>query len=97
MKNNIKAVRQSRGLTQQELADCIGTTKHQVFKLESGETDFRCSTLVKISKALGVSVAYLLDLNDEAHTDTRLIDMYNTLTTPQQEAIYNVVACFCTK
>ena len=49
------------GLTQQELADKIGTKKSYISKLENGHADVQLSTLFRIFAGLGkrVSVAIL--------------------------------------
>ncbi len=57
----LKEQRHLAGLTQQELADKIGTKKSYISKLENGHADVQLSTLFRIFAGLGkrVSVAIL--------------------------------------
>ena len=57
----LKEQRRLAGLTQQELADKIGTKKSYISKLENGHADVQLSTLFRIFSGLGkrVSVAIL--------------------------------------
>ena len=45
------------GLTQQELADKIGTKKSYISKLENGHADIQLSTLFRIFAGLGKRVS----------------------------------------
>ena len=58
----IKALRETSGLSQQEVAERGDLSLSLVAKLEQGKkADPRASTLVKLSRALGVTVGALLD------------------------------------
>ena len=52
----LKNERKKAGLTQEELADKIGTKKTIISKLENGKTDINLSTLFKIFECLGKRV-----------------------------------------
>ena len=49
----LKEQRRLAGLTQQELADKIGTKKSYISKLENGHADVQLSTLFRIFAGLG--------------------------------------------
>jgi len=53
---NIRFYRTRKGLSQKELADAIGVAPTQFNRLELGATNFSIITLVKVSKALGISL-----------------------------------------
>lgn len=57
----LKAERQKAGLTQQQLADRIGTKKSYISRVENGHTDIQLSTLYKLFQGVGrkISVAVL--------------------------------------
>ena len=57
---NIKSIRESKGLTQKQLADKIGTTQPCVCNWESGTSDPRTADLPRIADALGVSIDELV-------------------------------------
>lgn len=51
-----KALREARGLTQQELADRVGTSKSYVCEIEKGHVSRpTIDTAVSLARALGVS------------------------------------------
>lgn len=49
----LREARESRGLTQEELANAINTTKSAISRLENHAEDIRLSTLNKVANALG--------------------------------------------
>ena len=55
------AWRQSRGLSQAQLAEKSGVTRAYLSRLESGQADPSLSTLRRLAAALGISVGPLLD------------------------------------
>lgn len=57
----LKAERQRVGLTQQQLAERIGTRKSYISRVENGHADIQLSTLYKLFQGVGrkVSVAIL--------------------------------------
>ena len=56
----VRAIREAQGMTQRALASRAGITQAALFRLESGATDPRLSTLRKLAKALNVTVADLI-------------------------------------
>src|SRR3546814_11440500 len=60
MKNNIKALRQTRGITQAELALRTGVGIPQVSKWENGRVDIPASRLTEIANVLGTTADMLL-------------------------------------
>lgn len=53
---DILRLRHSRGMTQEQLAERAATHQSRVSRIESGEDDFRISTLVSVAEALGADV-----------------------------------------
>lgn len=59
----IEEARRNLGLTQQELADRAGTTKHYISRIENDASDIRLSTLMRIvQKGLGGKLILSLQL-----------------------------------
>jgi HTH-type transcriptional regulator / antitoxin HipB len=56
----LKQARQDAGLTQEQIADRLKTTKSVVSRMENHATDIRLSTLEKFAKAVGRRVQILL-------------------------------------
>lgn len=58
---NIKKLRQSLGLTQQELAERMGySDKSMIAKIENGKIDISQSKIIAFAKALNTTTAYLM-------------------------------------
>lgn len=53
----LKEERQKAGLTQEQLANKIGTKKSYISRVENGHTDIQVSTLLKIFQGLGRRVS----------------------------------------
>jgi transcriptional regulator with XRE-family HTH domain len=60
MAEKLKALRERRGLSQEELAKRAGISRTYLARLETARQDPRLSTLEKLAKALKVTVAELV-------------------------------------
>lgn len=58
--NNIRQRRKLRGLTQEQLAELVGTNFSYIGKMERGEHNVKIETLQKVANALDVSLPSLL-------------------------------------
>ncbi len=58
--DNLKRLREARGWSQQQLADCSGVPRPTLAHLESGEGNPTLSVLVKVALALGSSLEQLV-------------------------------------
>lgn len=67
----LRALRRSRGLTQVQLAELAGVSQQRVSQIENGEHIYYGGTLMKIAKAVGVSVAEIID-RDQSELATLL-------------------------
>ena len=57
----VRAVRRYRDLTQEALAERMGTTRTRVTRIEGGTVNVALDTLFKLSRALDIHPAALLD------------------------------------
>jgi transcriptional regulator with XRE-family HTH domain len=62
----IKEMRLKKGWSQQELAKRSGVSQSHIHYLESGTKDATSTTLRKLAQALGVSVAELLEEENQS-------------------------------
>ena len=62
MKNNVKAIRGIKGLTQEELAQLLGVSRQTVISIESSRYVPSTVLSLKISKFLGKNVEELFEL-----------------------------------
>lgn len=61
----IRAIREMRGYTQEELAERMGINTHNIWRWENGESKPNGDTIAQIAKVLEVSADYLLGLNND--------------------------------
>lgn len=60
----IKAARQERNLTQEELGQLVGVQKAQISKLESSANSATIDTIIKVFKALKAEVNFNVKIED---------------------------------
>ncbi|MXQ49638.1 helix-turn-helix domain-containing protein [Streptococcus pneumoniae] len=58
--SRLKELRKKHGLTQQELADKVGTNRVNITKWETGRTEPSLENVVRLAKLFGVTTDYLL-------------------------------------
>lgn len=78
MKNNIDKIRKQRGLTLEKLAEKMGTTKLQVFRLKEGQRKLTTDWLQRFAEALNCKPTDLISENnfiDGASTIPNLVPM----------------------
>jgi len=61
----IKAARQERNLTQEELGQLVGVQKAQISKLESSANSATIDTILKVFKALQADISFQVKLDDQ--------------------------------
>lgn len=66
----LRAIREMRGMTQDDLGRVVGTSGIQIYRYENGKTEPATELLVGIARALEVTTDYLLGLVDDV--DERL-------------------------
>lgn len=60
----IKAARQERNLTQEELGKLIGVQKAQISKLESSTNSATIDTIIRVFRALNAEISFNVKLED---------------------------------
>ncbi len=79
----IKEAREARGWTQEQLAMEMETTQQTIQRWESGQTDPKSSAIVEISRILGITVSFIMGIDNES-------DETKTLTDDERE----ILACY---
>lgn len=59
--DRIRAIRESQGLSIRDLADMADLNKSQIVRIESGQSDPHYTTLLRIARALEISVGDFAD------------------------------------
>ncbi len=94
--NNIKLLRKTKNITQEELAEIIGIHPRQLSKIETGEHFPSCKTLEKLCMVLDVEpkalfdFEFLMDVNESALTGTDNTIAYKVETTENKNNIYQL-------
>lgn len=73
--NHLKAWRSFRKMTQEQLAEKVGTTQHQIAFLENGDRALSAKWLRRLAPALETTPGMLLD-HDPASLDNDIIDIW---------------------
>jgi transcriptional regulator with XRE-family HTH domain len=63
--DRLKAIRERKGLTQEELAARIGVGTQQIWRWESGSTTPASNFVADLARELSVSSDYLLGISDD--------------------------------
>lgn len=58
---NVKIYRESKGLTQQELAELSGLHRNYIASVEKGDRNLTVITLTRIANALNIEIQRLFD------------------------------------
>ncbi len=64
MKNRISELRKSRKLTQEELANELGTTRQTIISLENGKYTASLVLAYKIAKYFGLTIEEVFDFSE---------------------------------
>lgn len=91
--NHLRAWREFRYLTQDELAEAIGSSRATVGHLESGARRLSDKWLIPLAKALNTSPGYILD-HDPNDLPTAVLDVWADIPTEQREQALKVLQSF---
>ena len=64
LENNLKKIRRSHKLTQQQLAQRVGVSRQSVYAIETGKSEPSLILALKMANALGVNIAEIFRLVD---------------------------------
>lgn len=60
--SRIKDIRESKGMTQQQISDICDFEKSTVSRIEAGRTNLTIKTLYKICQSMGVRMTEIVDV-----------------------------------
>lgn len=100
----IKQIRTTKKLSQKEVITAIDMGAAQYSRIENGKTDPSISTLEKIAKALGVTLAELfadeqqaIDINSSDKTLMEKVKLIEGLDEEEQHTIFKILDAFVSK
>lgn len=82
-----------RGMTQEQLADALGTSKSQISELERFNLQLSPKWLRRLSPILDVQQGHLID-HDPADLDNDIIDIWTRIPERDREQAARVLAAF---
>ena len=97
MDNRIRAFREAKGLSLDQLASLAGTSNQQISNLETGKRRLTVDWLRALSKALGCHPWSLVgdELPGQLTTkDIQILDLLRELKSGQQEAVLQLLKSF---
>lgn len=85
-KNNLRAWREHRNMSQTDLAEAVGTTHGQIAHLETGRSQLSEKWLRKLADALDTTAGHLLD-HDPKNMPTDILDIWFDATEDQRRQL----------
>ena len=64
MKNNLKKLRESKGLSQEKLGDNLGVSRQTINSIENGKFDPSLTLAIKLTKFFDEPIDSIFDLED---------------------------------
>jgi transcriptional regulator with XRE-family HTH domain len=100
----VKKVREAKGMSQKEVATALKMDASQYSRIENGKNDPSFTVVTKIAKALGVTVAELVQA-DEIFTDIKSSDktlmeklrLLDNLDDKDKQSLYHIIDTFVAK
>ena len=96
----IREIREAKGWTQEQLAIAMSTTQQTIQRWESERTDVKSNQLKDLSRVLGVTVSYLLGI-DEGVDDDRLsvdernlVELYRSMDADKRSTLIDTARAF---
>lgn len=71
----IAEARIAKGWSQQDLAEKMDTTQQTIQRYESGSRDIKSSVLIKLSAVLGVTISYLLGMENTSIPNNDMVEV----------------------
>jgi transcriptional regulator with XRE-family HTH domain len=93
--NHLKAWREFREMSQEELAEKVGTTASQISMLETGDRGLSAKWLRKLAPILKTTPGHLLD-HDPATIDNDVFDIWVSIGERDREQALRVLKTFKT-
>lgn len=96
MVENLRKLRMSKGISQQKLADVLGTTQQSIYKYEKYKIEPDIGTLIRLADYFGTTVDYLIGHTPSADNsqdlelskdEWRLLRDYRRLSREEKDSI----------
>lgn len=95
LSDNLKRIREERGISQERLAERCGISKAQISKMETGvQKNPHIETIVAIAAALGVSVEELIFGTEGPNGMKYMLEAIESLPADKQNTVKELIAAF---
>lgn len=94
-RNHLRAWRTFRGMTQEQLANAVDTTKGVISQIESGDRGLSGKWLNRLAPVLGTTPGFLLD-HDPNDLPTAFLDVINEIPEDRRDLALDVLKRFRT-
>jgi len=102
---NIKKIREEKGVTQQTLADLIAMHRSNYSKIESGQRELSIDALNKIAKYFGMTTDQIINYEGNVPTEVTVEDknlleqvkLIQELETEEKSMVFKMVDTFLTQ
>lgn len=91
--NFLAAWRRHRGMTQQQLADAVGTSGSVISELEAGKTKLSPKWLRRLAPVLNTTPGFILDIDPDA-MPTDVLDVWSTIPEESRDQALAVLRTF---
>ncbi len=105
--NNLKKLRESKGFTQQEMADLIHTHRTGYSKMENNQQDIPVDCLVYIAKSFGITVDDIIyfeeknqapkEISVEDKATLEQLNLINELGSEEKSLLLKLIETFVSK
>lgn len=96
IENNLKAWREFREMTQEQLAEAIGTTASVISLIENGQRQLSLKWLQRLGPALSTTPGFILD-HDPNDLPTEVLDIWGSIPEEAQQQALAVLKAFARK
>lgn len=95
--DRLRQLRESKGLTQQQLADKLDVSKSTIANYECGFREPKDNAVwIKISKYFNVSIDYLMDIDDSQNITSSQLTLktlnYNGSSNPKKNELIEIIS-----
>lgn len=102
---NIKRLREQKGIKQQEIADLIGMHRSNYSKIEGGQRELSISAIAKVAGYFGITIDELVHLGDELPEEVKVEDktaleqlkLIQELEPEEKNMVFKMIDTFLTK
>jgi transcriptional regulator with XRE-family HTH domain len=103
--DNIKRIREEKGLKQQQIADLVSMHRSNYSKVENGQRELSVTALSKVAHYFGITLDQLVNMDDLVPQEVTIVDktaneklrLIEQLDEEDKQAVYRIIDGMLTK